>query len=103
MGQVVEEIGQFFTVEIASGRESKALRLEAHGVVRQGFEAVARFFDHGNIKPLDVELRILDFNHFGFGREQFCRFIMKFGQLLRRAQVGFAGDQYVANADLVFI
>ena len=44
----------------------------------------------------------MDFNHFGFGWEQFGRFIMKFGQLLRRAQVGFAGDQYVANADLVF-
>ena len=28
---------------------------------------------------------------------------MKLGQLLWRAQVGFAGYQYVANADLVFI
>ena len=46
---------------------------------------------------------ILYFNHFGFRWEQLGRFIVKLGQLLGRAQVGFTGDQYVANADLVFI
>ena len=82
--QVVKEIGQFFAVEIASGRECETCGWKPW-CCQQGFEAVARFFDHGNIKPLDVELRILDFNHFGFGREQFGRFVMKFGKLFRGA------------------
>ena len=52
---------------------------------------------------MDVELCVLHFDHFGFRREQFGRFVVEFGKLFGRAEVGFAGNQDVADADLVFV
>ena len=60
-------------------------------------------FDDGNIEPLDVELCVLHFDHFGFRREQFGRFVVEFVKLFGGAEVGFAGNQDVADADLVFV